>query len=62
MDLLSDLRFCFRTLIKNPGFSTVAVSILALGIGVNAAVFTVTNAVLFRGFPRVDPDGSVAPA
>jgi hypothetical protein len=56
MDLLGDVRFSFRSLIKNPGFTTVAITILALGIGVNAAVFTVTNAVLFKGFPHVDPD------
>src|SRR5579864_1072880 len=56
MSLLGDVRFGFRTLAKNPGFTAVAVTILALGIGVNATVFTVTNAVLFKGFPHVDPD------
>jgi len=40
-------------LIKNPGFTAVAVAMLAIGIGVNATVFTVTNAVLFKGFPLV---------
>jgi putative ABC transport system permease protein len=53
MSLLSDVRLGFRTLIKNPGFTAVAVTMLAVGIGVNAAVFTVTNAVLFKGFPLV---------
>jgi putative ABC transport system permease protein len=54
MSLLSDVRLSFRTLAKNPGFTAVAVTMLALGIGVNATVFTVTNAVLFKGFPLVD--------
>src|SRR6516165_11025581 len=48
MDLFEDVRFGFRTLISNPGFTTVAVIALALGIGVNATVFTITNAVLFK--------------
>jgi putative ABC transport system permease protein len=56
MSLSGDVRLSFRTLIDNAGFSAVAIATLAVGIGVNAAVFTVTNAVLFRGFPRVDPD------
>ena len=54
MHLLGDIRLSFRTLMKNPGFTAVAVTMLALGIGVNATVFTVTNAVLFKGFPFVD--------
>ena len=53
MTLLGDLRFGARTLLKNPGFSAVAISMLAVGIGVNATVFTVTNAVLFKGFAGV---------
>ena len=56
MDLLGDARFSLRTLLKNPGFTAVAITILALGIGVNGTVFTVTNAVLFRGYPHVDPN------
>src|SRR5580658_7407770 len=54
MSLLSDVRLSFRTLRKNPGFTAVAIATLAVGIGVNATVFTVTNAVLFKGFPLVD--------
>src|SRR5579871_1844965 len=54
MDLPGDIRLSFRTLVKNPGFTVVAVMTLALGIGVNAAFFTVTNAVLFKGFPLVE--------
>ncbi len=54
MYLLGDVRLSFRTLAKNPGFTAVAVAMLAVGIGVNAAVFTVTNAVLFKGFRLID--------
>lgn len=53
MSLLADIRLGFRTLVKNPGFTAVAVATLAVGIGVNATVFTVTDAVLFKGFPMV---------
>ena len=48
--------YALRTLRKNAAFTAVAVTILALGIGVNAAVFTVTNAMLFKEFPYVDPN------
>ena len=51
MHLLKDLRFGFRSLVSSPGLTLVALVALALGIGVNATVFTLTNAVLFRGFP-----------
>ena len=51
MSLFADFRFGVRMLIKNPGFSLVALLALTLGIGVNAMVFTVTNVVLFKGFP-----------
>ena len=50
MNLLGDIRLSLRTLVKNPGFTAVAVMMLAFGIGINATVFTVTNAVLFKGF------------
>ncbi len=54
MSGLSDARLSVRALLKNPGFTAVAVAMLALGIGVNATVFTVANAVLFKGFPGVE--------
>ncbi|HEV3059851.1 MAG TPA: ABC transporter permease [Vicinamibacterales bacterium] len=53
-DVWRDLRHSVRLLARNPGFSAVAVAMLALGIAVNATVFTVTNAVLFKGFPLVE--------
>ncbi len=54
--LVQDLRYGARTFRKNPGFTSVAALTLALGIGVNAAVFTILNAIAFAPLPVKDPD------
>jgi predicted permease len=56
MSILEDIRFGLRTLLKNPGFTTLAVTALALGIGVNATVFSLANAVLFKNLPFANSD------
>jgi hypothetical protein len=54
--LLADLRYACRSLIRDPGVTVVVLSTLALGIGVNTAIFTVTNAVVFQPMPYPKPD------
>ena len=54
--LFADLRYSFRVMSRTPSFAVAVVSVLALGIGANAAIFSIVNAVLLRPLPFEEPE------
>lgn len=54
--IVQDLRYGIRQLVKNPGFTAIAIFTLALGIGINATMFSLVSAILLRRPPGREPD------
>jgi predicted permease len=55
-NLIRDVRFALRTMARKPGFTAIAIIIMALGIGANTAIFSLVRAVLLRPLPFANPD------
>jgi len=53
--MLTDLKYAVRTLAKSPGFTLLALLMLALGIGLNTAIFSLINDLFLRGLPFKEP-------
>src|SRR5215203_216695 len=58
--VMQDVRYAFRSLLKSPGFTAIAIACLSLGIGVNATIFSVVDGVILKPFPYPDPEQIVA--
>ncbi|HET9478482.1 MAG TPA: hypothetical protein VFO72_04015, partial [Pyrinomonadaceae bacterium] len=54
--MINDIRYALRMLAKNPGFAAVVVFTLALGIGANAAIFSLMDRVLLQSLPVANPE------
>src|SRR4029079_12423525 len=60
--ILQSLRYAFRSLSRRPGFAALSIMALALGLGANAAIFRVIDAVLLQPLPYSDSDRIVMPS